>query len=518
MAIKTEYSQALRTVFIAILALLLGFSVIAKGAHDLWAATAVYLTLLILLAVFALAVPSRWRNGVRFPLLIPALTLLAVLLISFWRSVNPSESFLGFMDWVAFVMMFYLGVNIFREERDAKLLLTCLIPFLIWECLVVMGDTVELYYLIRYANVFNEPHGTFMNGNFAVAYSLLWLPALMEQVFSSRRSSWRMRGYWILGAGALWGVLIMMASTWSLVCIFTGAVIYVGKNRLRRLYDKNPVLFNTLFFLISAILLILVVRKFALLHGWGHRWVHRPQSSRFDWWIAGLKMWKDHPWFGVGIGNFPSAYLSYKTGSGQNTLYAHSFFIQVLAEAGTVGFVAIFGFIAACFYQARKNLFGPYRSLTVGVLMLLLFSSIHVSFENLSHLLALGLFLGILVSTTPDGFVWIPRTSTKIILVALALFVVPYLVSPFLASRMWVDGNSHIKEQKWDLAEKSFRSALTLDDRSWEPYWGLAQVALSRGDIPRAIRFGEQALERNRLSLRVKQALENFKQKFQTGL
>jgi len=58
-----------------------------------------------------------------------------------------------------------------------------------------------------------------------------------------------------------------------------------------------------------------------------------------------------------GIGNYPSAYLAFKVGIGQNTLYPHNFYLGLLGEAGIFGFVSVilfFGLWVGTFSNIRK--------------------------------------------------------------------------------------------------------------------------------------------------------------------
>lgn len=76
-------------------------------------------------------------------------------------------------------------------------------------------------------------------------------------------------------------------------------------------------------------------------------------GTRYEFWRAGLRMWWDNPFFGVGIGNYPN-FLSYyapllpmKYLSSQS----HNTYINVLSETGIIGF---FFFMGTIFY-AFKN-------------------------------------------------------------------------------------------------------------------------------------------------------------------
>jgi O-antigen ligase len=55
-------------------------------------------------------------------------------------------------------------------------------------------------------------------------------------------------------------------------------------------------------------------------------------------WQAGWYMFLDHPWLGVGAGNYPQAYATYFVGSWREALgHAHNYYLNILAELGLAG-------------------------------------------------------------------------------------------------------------------------------------------------------------------------------------
>jgi len=73
-------------------------------------------------------------------------------------------------------------------------------------------------------------------------------------------------------------------------------------------------------------------------------------SERVAHWFAGVRMFLDHPFLGVGIGNYEPAYAPYAPGIFVIPLgHAHNYFINIAAEAGLFGFVTFVLFIAATF-------------------------------------------------------------------------------------------------------------------------------------------------------------------------
>jgi O-antigen ligase len=62
-------------------------------------------------------------------------------------------------------------------------------------------------------------------------------------------------------------------------------------------------------------------------------------SSRIDCIQAGIQMFFDHPFIGVGIGNYPYTYARYAPPGAERTpRYAHNTYIQILTETGLIGF------------------------------------------------------------------------------------------------------------------------------------------------------------------------------------
>jgi putative inorganic carbon (hco3(-)) transporter len=60
--------------------------------------------------------------------------------------------------------------------------------------------------------------------------------------------------------------------------------------------------------------------------------------ERMAHWQAGWYMFIDHPWLGVGAGNYPDAYATYFVGSWREALgHAHNYYLNILAELGVVG-------------------------------------------------------------------------------------------------------------------------------------------------------------------------------------
>ena len=119
--------------------------------------------------------------------------------------------------------------------------------------------------------------------------------------------------------------------------------------------------------------------------------------NQFDWSTAerlahmeaGLHMFADHPYLGVGIGNYPAQYPNYRVAPvwNANLGHAHNYYINIAAEAGVVGFAAylfLFGsamVICVRTYRRSTDPFG--QALGLGGLAVLVAFSSHQFFDDL---------------------------------------------------------------------------------------------------------------------------------------
>jgi len=182
-----------------------------------------------------------------------------------------------------------------------------------------------------------------------------------------------------------------------------------------------------------------------------------------------------------------------------------------LAETGLLGFLAFVTLLAAWGARVRRNIIvdPSLRPYVCGVALFLAFASVNLGPEILLNVLVLLLFMGICVSAETARHQ--PRLSIVILLTALAVGATPFLVSPFFASRYVVDGQLALAENDTAAAKRSFNNAVELDARAWEPYAGLAAVAFRNGDAAGAVRWQQQALQRNRLSVPLERELERYR-------
>lgn len=484
------------------LGLLLDLAVLAKAAHDIWAATAVYFTVLLMVAVlFAAELWDRDSAGFQIKSFLLALPMLIAFGASFHYSITPSESFSELMDVVFSMAIFFVAQQLFRDRKNIFIFLSVISPLFPLEFLLHLREKLQFGWTVGVS-------GTLLNSNVSAVFHLFWIPlvVLSAQIFNVENKSTKI----LIGlvSFCLLGTLALVQSTSALLCIILGLPIMIGWPQLKEWKESNGTWFYGLTFLIGFIFCWFFGIKLSEVfsnHAWRTSYYY---TSRFVWWKSGWAMFLDSPWFGVGLGNFPNAYLAYKIGAGVSTLFPHSFIVGLLAETGVVGFFAaglfFFSWLSAAmrFYDDDDR-----RPFILGVILVLIFCGFNVGLEYFAILIALAIFMGI-ASAGTDDLLWKPRKSEAIIVGAVCLFAIPYIVAPFLASQKVVNGYDLLKTApRSDEAIKYFTDATELDSRSSSAFVGLATTYAQRAmvshdpkEFETAINYQLRAIERDRLS------------------
>jgi O-antigen ligase len=118
-------------------------------------------------------------------------------------------------------------------------------------------------------------------------------------------------------------------------------------------------------------------------------------------WYAAWRMFSDHPWTGVGLGNYATAYERYALPRWPDPLgHAHNYYLNIAAEAGLPGLAAYLLWMAAGLWviaRAVRGSQGLEQGLALGALGLWVHLAVHSVFDNLYvHGMAIhvGLLLG----------------------------------------------------------------------------------------------------------------------------
>jgi O-antigen ligase len=139
--------------------------------------------------------------------------------------------------------------------------------------------------------------------------------------------------------------------------------------------------------------------------------------ERMAHWQAGWYMFLDHPWLGVGAGNYAAAYADYFVGTWREALgHAHNYYLNILAELGVVGGALLVLLLGVAFTQFGGALVRSegvrndfWRAVLAGIFGGVVVFSMHNLFDSLfvhSVNVQLGVLLGL-------GLLATDRVSTR---------------------------------------------------------------------------------------------------------
>lgn len=125
--------------------------------------------------------------------------------------------------------------------------------------------------------------------------------------------------------------------------------------------------------------------------------------ERLAHWQAALNMAREHPWLGVGLGNYEIAYPQYRLSNWKFPLgHAHNYYLNVLAEAGIIGlgsYIVLWVSVIWLTWRAREHPDPLARCVVVGLLGTWTYLTVHSLTDNLyvnNLFIHLGVMLGIL--------------------------------------------------------------------------------------------------------------------------
>lgn len=122
-------------------------------------------------------------------------------------------------------------------------------------------------------------------------------------------------------------------------------------------------------------------------------------AQRFRIWSGTWRMIRDHPWFGVGPGNFGLLYPQYRLPTEyEHAMSPHSIYLNIISGWGVPGAVVLFGWIAWVMVRRVRRILAPYQK---AIYLILIAFWIHVLFDDLITVQT-GLLLGCLDREDPS--------------------------------------------------------------------------------------------------------------------
>jgi O-antigen ligase len=386
-------------------------------------ATEFVVPLVVLAWVFQMVAAREVR--IRFtPIFGTLLLLIAAMALSVSEARSLGLSLKEIAKWLEFGAIFLMVGNSVRQRRQIGVILAALLAAGVLEALhgwyqFVLKQGPEGFLV---GGTFLRAYGVFGQPNPYGGYLASLIPLSLGLFLAARAASSRWGNPWVLAAvgGILTLGLLMSLSRGGMLGL-AGAVLLmlvIGSRRWR------PAVLAGLLALSLGVLAF----PFGLLPGplqgvvggflggfsiFDVRGVVPTPANfsiiqRLAVWSSAWSMWLEHPWLGIGVGNFGVLYPRYALPFWDFPQeHAHNYYLNLLAETGVVGLAAYLIFFASLLAFAGQGLraalageagWGPRAFLALGIVGMLLVFSLHNLFDNIyvhGLLVQLGMVLGL---------------------------------------------------------------------------------------------------------------------------
>lgn len=304
---------------------------------------------------------DRDSNTVPRYLILAIVALVGMMFLSMTVATSISDSLKEIVKWLEFLVLVLLGAQYLRTRHQ---IWTMIVIVLLAGITQAFYGYIQAFYAIGPAAFIRDAslrvYGTFGQPNPFAGY--LNLPLSIAVALLLLGSNWKTR---ILAASAVisLGYAEYLTQSRGGEIALTAAVIFIlflGFPRLRALI--GPIFIAGLgiveLFLAGVIPQHVLNPVYKIL---GLTQISFTSPSPADYstaerlahWIAGIHMFLDHPWLGVGIGNYPDVYQNYYITIFVNSLgHAHNYYINIAAEMGAIGLTIFLLFLFALFLAA----------------------------------------------------------------------------------------------------------------------------------------------------------------------
>jgi len=399
---------------------------------------------LVLAAWLAKMVATREIKTVHPPLLLPLLTFLGAILLSLTVTLSLQYSLKEVLKWLE-VLGIYLFVANVISKREAKGMVLLILLAGISQALLGVYQFFsragpEGFLLF---DRFMRAYGTFEQPNPYGGYLGLVLPLAYSLSLGAKGHEKRDRGQgtgdrggtsyslslapYLLVSLATAGLVLMLAAmlmTWSRGAWLGFIAAFVVMNVVRS--RRAATVFALALILLSFVIVMgglqllpeAITQRFLdflpFLSGVDISRVEVTPANfavieRLAHWQAGWDMFSEHPWLGVGIGNYEPVYPAYALPRWDEPLgHAHNYYLNIAAEAGLVGLSAYLILWAAVFWQAWRAVrrtSGYWQGVAVGILGILTHLAVHNFFDNLyvhSMYVHIAILLGLIFIATSN--------------------------------------------------------------------------------------------------------------------
>jgi O-antigen ligase len=370
---ETEHglAQLLRSACCYLTIAILAFGPLAFGAVEPWSMFILHFGAAGAFILWILATAASQRGtielqAVHLPPFLFACIVIGQILLG--GTVYHHETVTQFLNYVAYGLIFLISTDLFRNEREARLL--CITLAILGFGLAFLGSVQEFtspgkLYWVRTPRQGGPIFGPYVNRNhYAGAMELLFPFAVLGSLKPGPLLGKRV----MMGFAALLMIatVFLCASRGGFVCVVLQSFL-LGVMLLWRSRKIALVFSLTLLFIVTAAFGIWLGSDQLL----GRLGQVGSDAGRIQIVKDSVRMFEQHPLTGWGLGTFPIVYPKFRTFSTDLFVNeAHNDFVQLLVETGVLGFAAGVGLLVLVyvrgFRKISRSLLGSWNSVAVG--------------------------------------------------------------------------------------------------------------------------------------------------------
>ncbi len=390
----SEKNTRLNGIIFALLCGVLFFSTIAFGAVDVWALGILSFVAALIIVLWSI---DSWKQG-EFSfssnlLQLPVLGLILIGLIQLLPlrsfeisaellsvspvrslSLAPYETRLAIIQFVVYLVFFAAAYLVLNNEKRLRKMVYIITVFgavmAFFGILLRLAGSDELIYGLRQSFQAN-PFGSFINKHHFAAFMEMTIALPLALLFGKATHS--DKRVLLIIASVIMGMAILFTSSRGGFLSLLGVVGFiVAANILKKKRDsdespsseKNQS-FRRNFTLIGGGLALIIVIFGIVSYLTNDSTLDRVitmqtghddiSNGRIHFWNIAWQIFKDYPILGSGLDSYGTAFSFYDTWNGTYRLErAHNDYLQILSDAGILGFLCIVSFIYLLFKQSLR--------------------------------------------------------------------------------------------------------------------------------------------------------------------
>jgi O-antigen ligase len=340
---------------------LVAFAVLSFGCVQPWSEAIMEIgaaTLFLLWGILCLRrrqAEIHW-NWLYLPL--SGLGAVAIVQLAFGLSAYSYLTKIELLKWGAYVLLFFLAVEVFRTENPRKQFVWFVVVFAFLVALLGIFQHFtfngKLYWFVTLTSA-ARPFGPFVDSDHFAGFVELTVPlGLALLLFRSYRRD--QLPLLLLFTIVPIGALILSASRGGIVGLFLEIALLVHLSRAHRM-GKKQVLGSVAIALVAGAFIVWLgvsetIQRFEQLTQGGIT-----QDLRVSMYHDSWRIFVDHPWVGTGLGTLIAVYPRYASFfNGLTVDHVHNDYLELLADTGLVGGLLGLAFIGLLLSRAFANL------------------------------------------------------------------------------------------------------------------------------------------------------------------